>query len=409
MQRQLTLALAAAVLTACRDGARPIAPVADIVATAADSAGPAYQWTSLDTRPGQLRSFAVDVNNHNQVIGYASSIESPPCPPYPCVSPPTHAVVWEDGLMRDLGTLGGTSSEASEINESGRVVGWSYTADSSRHAFFWDREQGVMQDLGPLELGSEPARGYHYVRINERGEVVGNRPGGGAFLWERGVAQELPLDFATAINNRGQVVGWVMRPDSGGILKRQAALWEAGTLTELGTLGGNESRAVAISNSGWVVGTSWTDPRLWRGHLVSQLHPFRWRDGRIEDLGLEWGCCETIGSGYFVNNPGQVVAQYPAQQLAALWDHGVWRGFSTAWAFDMNSQGAITGKRGGQPFVWKDGVMRLLGTGEGTFAWGFAINEGGVVAGYTLMEGRTVASIWVPVQDAVPTAGQVAP
>jgi probable HAF family extracellular repeat protein len=40
----------------------------------------------------------------------------------------THAFVWKDGVMTDIGTLGGRSSMAAGINRGGAVVGWSNTA-----------------------------------------------------------------------------------------------------------------------------------------------------------------------------------------------------------------------------------------------------------------------------------------
>src|SRR5687767_3227617 len=48
----------------------------------------------------------------------------------------------------DLGTLGGSFSEARGINPRGQVVGLSTTAGGQTRAFLWDR--GTMTDLGTL-------------------------------------------------------------------------------------------------------------------------------------------------------------------------------------------------------------------------------------------------------------------
>jgi len=43
------------------------------------------------------------------------------------------------GVMTDLGTLGGEYSVARGINGRGQVVGWSATADGRHHAFLWEK------------------------------------------------------------------------------------------------------------------------------------------------------------------------------------------------------------------------------------------------------------------------------
>jgi probable HAF family extracellular repeat protein len=55
-----------------------------------------------------------------------------------------HAVVWQDGVMIDLGTLGGRDSTHVAINEAGEVIGYSYLAgDNSYHAFVAQFTAGI--------------------------------------------------------------------------------------------------------------------------------------------------------------------------------------------------------------------------------------------------------------------------
>ncbi len=56
---------------------------------------------------------------------------------------------WENGMMQDLGTLGGSESEAYGVSADGRVVvGVALNTNYQYRAFRW--ENGMMQDLGTL-------------------------------------------------------------------------------------------------------------------------------------------------------------------------------------------------------------------------------------------------------------------
>ena len=65
-----------------------------------------------------------------------------------------HAFIWNSSSgLTDLGTLGGDTSYALGINDSGEVVGYSYLADNvTRHAFIWTASDGMV-DLGTLPSG----------------------------------------------------------------------------------------------------------------------------------------------------------------------------------------------------------------------------------------------------------------
>ena len=69
--------------------------------------------------------------------------------------------------MTDLGTLGGTTSYATAINDRGQVVGNSPTIAGVTHAFLYG--DGAMTDLGTLGGTTSYA-----TAINDRGQVVGS-------------------------------------------------------------------------------------------------------------------------------------------------------------------------------------------------------------------------------------------
>jgi len=203
------------------------------------------------------------INNRGQVVGLANTPGDTQ----------TDAFLYSHGTLTDLGTLGGTFSQAFGINGRGQVVGYSNTAgDTSRDAFLW--QNGTMTDLGTLGGTFSQAFG-----INNRGQVVGlaDTPGDTevhAFLWQKGTMNDLgtlggdTFSTATGINDGGQVVGYGTT---------HAFLWQHGTMTDLGTLGGTYSNAVAINASGTVIGESTTT-----GDTAQD--PFTYSKGTMTDL-----------------------------------------------------------------------------------------------------------------------------
>lgn len=170
------------------------------------------------------------------------------------------AFVYEDGVMRMLGTLGGSESFSQAINDRGQVVGYSRVAgDTAIHGFLY--EAGVMKDLGTLPGAIDS----HAVDINNRGVVVGyasSNFGGNpvAFVYDGALRTLLPgggcCTVPTAINDHGAVVG---------VHNGNGFLYEDGVLTRLGDIpavraaGWTQLIPMDMNDRGWIVGMGLTN------------------------------------------------------------------------------------------------------------------------------------------------------
>lgn len=142
-----------------------------------------------------------DVNDAGHVVGVAYGVDQ------------DHAFLWVNGVLTDLGTLGGNQSSAEAVNNLDRVVGWSYTSSNDMRAFLWSPNTG-MQDLGALGGTWSTARA-----INDAGQVAGSSADATgderATLWQSGQAYDLgvPPGYATStaynISASGEVVGYL--------------------------------------------------------------------------------------------------------------------------------------------------------------------------------------------------------
>jgi probable HAF family extracellular repeat protein len=259
----------------------------------------AFSWkdgtlTDLGTLGGD-DSFGFWINNRDQIAGVAED---------GTVDPSTgffnqRAALWQDGTITDLGTFGGPQSFAFAINNRGQVAGAANTAvpdafslftiffptDKETHAFLWD--DGILHDLGTL--GGPDAMGLY---INNRGEVAGisfadyivrsnlGTPAVHGFVWSYGKMLDLGTfggDYSnvTFFNDKGQAVGYA---NLLGDVASHAFLWDTKELRDLGTLGGSSSLAYWVSNAGQVVGQA-----NLKGDV--QFHAFSWTDGQMRDLG----------------------------------------------------------------------------------------------------------------------------
>ena len=77
----------------------------------------------------KIFGIATDINDADQVVGQGQFMKRQD----------TRAFLWENGILTDLGTLGGSIGSAEGINQLGQVVGFSSTPSGVYHAFLWTR------------------------------------------------------------------------------------------------------------------------------------------------------------------------------------------------------------------------------------------------------------------------------
>jgi probable HAF family extracellular repeat protein len=256
-------------------------------------------------------STAYDLNNLGQVVGGMASGSA------------THAFLFSDGHLADLGALGGQYAYAASINDHGQVVGNADRGDGLLRGFLYSG--GTMTVLPGA--GTVTAAG-----INDAGTVAGSMTDtpainpAHAVTYANGKYADLGIfpygdsSHAAAINNHGDVVGeatiypfgapnWPVNP----------FLYHDGTLTDLGNLGGIWTGALSINDNGQIVGYAGLDAR--GGNLYPET-AFLYEHGVMRDLG---GLVANPNRDFNsvardINNLGQIVG-------AAGVDFGVEHGF----------------------------------------------------------------------------------
>lgn len=170
---------------------------------------------NLSSLPGSDRSSAAAINNAGQIAG--TSGVGPSQGPNGNQS---HAVLWENGRILDLGTLGGLNSYGTAINERGQVAGYSSLAggdgqDADYRAFIWWKGKMRQLDAPPNGRQVQPNG------MNNHGHIVGTHQRQGAqraFVYGMhgkmrdltdlvGPAQTWTITAAYDINDAGQIVG----------------------------------------------------------------------------------------------------------------------------------------------------------------------------------------------------------
>lgn len=339
-----------------------------------------YTVIDLGTLGGVLGSSAHSINNEGWIAGEANLLGDTV----------EHAALWRDGVVADLGTLGGDNSTVGfpVKNNAGLIVGFAQTStidplgekfcgfvctpslgacngsNQSCRGFRW--RNGVMAPLGTLGGNNSAATGANnnglVVGVAENStqdancippQVLDYKP----VVWLGNAIHELPMvagdpvGAALGVNDNNQVVGASGMCGSGpggSPIPVHAVLWQNGTITDLGNLGGAVNNiAYAINESGQIVGASDL-----QGDNTG--HAFLWQKGVMTDLGTLAGDSSSVAFG--INGNGQVVGLSCDQSFncrAFLWESGVMTDLNALTppgsslyllnAQDINSQGEIVG------------------------------------------------------------------
>jgi probable HAF family extracellular repeat protein len=186
-------------------------------------------------------SIPLTLNNAGVVVGFASNTIPYPSAFFPPSATQTRAYKWQNGVLTDLGTLGGPEANAVSINQSGQIAGISFTSFIPNpttgipplHAVLWDR--GNMIDLGTL--------GGTYSGLGSCAfTAFGANPCIGPPWVEEGTL---------LVNNPGQVMG---TSNLAGDQVFHPFLWQLGQMQDLGTLGGDNGTGLWLTDQGEVVG-----------------------------------------------------------------------------------------------------------------------------------------------------------
>jgi probable HAF family extracellular repeat protein len=298
-------------------------------------------------------------------------------------------------IVKDLGTLGGTTGQGRGINNKDWVGGIGLVRhDTALHAFF--QKNGLKIDLGTL--GGPNSNTFSKPTMH--GEVVGaaetsnSDPLGEdfcffgthliclAFIWQNGTMTALPTlggnnGTANYLNNHSQVAGLAENttldstcPSSE--YQAEPVIWDKGVPQQLPTASGDpDGAANAINDQGIAVGGS--------GNCATSgafsLHALLWQNGSATDLGSLGG---TLFSDAFnVNDRGVVVGASDLTGDTNFWafpfinnhaffwhkgtitDLGTLPGDATSLALSINKQGQIVGQ-GSRAILWgTDGLTDL--------------------------------------------------
>jgi probable HAF family extracellular repeat protein len=313
--------------------------------------------------------------------------------------------------VTDLGTLGGTLSEATAVNNVGQIVGGSYVAGSTNlHGFLYQNR--VMTDIG--NLGS--AAYTEAYGISDNGLVGGSSDTGhgqqpflydGTTMWSLGTLGGAGGGVSD-VGRNGYAVGWSNPATDLGA--NHAFVYNGSIMKDLGTLGGRNSLASGVNASGLIVGYSAMPDGtqhafLYQGSTMKDLGTIGGQNSSIHDIndaGLMAGWSEVTGG-----------SQHAATYYGNQWhDLGTLGGLESA-ASRMNASGQVVGwadtvAGAEHAFIYSNGTMadlnNLIVTPGWTLQIAQAINDNGLIVGTGINPiGQTHGFLLAPIATPEPS------
>jgi probable HAF family extracellular repeat protein len=195
------------------------------------------------------------------------------------------------GPLYRLTVLTPSGGSATDINDSGEIIGTATSSAGGSYAFQYSA--GTLTNLTAATGGGMQSA----TAINAAGQIAGNNATH-AVLYSGGTLSDLgtlggTTSYARGISPSGQVVGTAA---TSGNASNQAFLYSGGSMQAVGTFSGTEqSTAVGINSSGLVVGFVYDPSSSFQG-------PFYYSNGTLYDPGEQgFG-----GGALAVNAAGQM-------------------------------------------------------------------------------------------------------
>jgi probable HAF family extracellular repeat protein len=380
----------------------------------------AYAWQNgvkadLGVLPGGASSAAFWINSNGLIAGNSQNGETDPVIPG---LPEIRAVIWKNGQIRDLGTLGGSASFSQAVNNRGQVTGLALNGIADPFSFYYEFLYCVPPPSPFNICPANPTQTRGFVWDEEDGmQDIGTLGG--------------PDAFPSLINNHGQIAGfsytdYTPNPATG-MPTLHPFLWEKEKgMQDLGSLGGTITASVnGLNERGEVVGGA-----LLAGDVIN--HPFLWDGEKLIDLVAPPFGGSAPGEAAWINEAGEVVgsAGIPAPcpgssppreaAHAFLWRKGVMTDLGTLGGSPLsgstfiNSKSQIVGLAfpcdfsAVTAFLWEDGSMADLNTLVPSdnpfylFSASFIDDRGQIAAFGSLANGDMHALLLIPCDEGHP-------